>query len=381
MRKNGCRSAITGSAFPRVHLRQLFLASLAATALGCAASASAAQPDGVSLSGLVTAGPTVTSNVGGASRYGVDSGPYRPNYIAMNGSETLSPDMAAYFRLAGRFFADNGQTVGQLFNTNAIVGLRGSLGDLALGYTRDFMFDFLTIPGFSGSWFGGIWGSPQGPFLNFGGIYSPARAGSFDADRTNGEALANAAKYTRQFGPLKLGAMYALGERTSSINDGSTYSLGALYETPRYGAAVAYTDFRDSSTPTSRAHFQTMGLGAKWNIGESTIAGSYTRVRNALTNGAIDTFGAGSTVPVGDSYTINLHYQYMKGNAALQGRYAHQVLLKLDKALSLRTHVYLQAAFQKAGGTADAKAFINGAAGPSDSNKQVLSGLFVEHAF
>ncbi len=381
MTKRGCRPAIPGSAFPRAHLRQLCLAGLATTALGVAPNAGATQPNGISLSGLVAAGPTMTSNVGGASRYGVDSAPYRPNYIAMNGSETLSQDMAAYFRLAGRFFANNGQTVGQLFNTNAIVGLRGSLGDLALGYTRDFMFDYLTIPGFSGSWFGGIWGSPQGPFLNFGGVYSPARIGSFDADRTNGEALANAMKYTKQFGPLKLGAMYALGERTSSIHDGSTYSLGALYETPRYGAAAVYTDFRDSGTPTSHARFQTMGLGAKWNIDEATIAGSYTRTRNAATNGAIDTFGAGATVPVGGDYTINVHYQYMKGNAALQDRYAHQVLLKLDKALSLRTHIYLQAAFQKAGGTADAKAFINGAAGPSDNSKQVLSGLFIEHAF
>lgn len=36
---------------------------------------------------------------------------------------------------------------------------------------------------------------------------------------------------------------------------------------------------------------------------------------------------------------------------------------------------------RRAGGTADAKALVNGVAAPSDSSTQVLSGRFVEHAF
>lgn len=57
MTKRGCRPAIPGSAFPRAHLRQLCLAGLATTALGVAPNAGATQPNGISLSGLVAAGP------------------------------------------------------------------------------------------------------------------------------------------------------------------------------------------------------------------------------------------------------------------------------------------------------------------------------------
>lgn len=349
--------------------------------IGVVGSTAAAQPDGLAISGLVTGGVTGTSNVNGGARYGQDSGPYRPNYFAFNGSETLSPDMSAYFRLAGRFFVDNGQTLGQLFNTYSIVGLRGKLGDLSLGNTRDFMFDYFTVGGFSGAWHGGLWGTGQGPFQNFGGVYGGIRGGSFDYDRSNGESAANSVKYTNQFGPLKLGAMYSFGERAGSVQGGSTYSLGSLYETSRFAATANYTDFRDNSTPDNNTHIRALGLGARWLINDWTFAGSYSRTTNANTDGAIDTFGVGSTKSFGERYGVTLHYQYMKGNGPLFNRYAHQVLLRAETSLSARTRIYLQAAYQRAGGTADAKAWVNGAAGPSSGKQQTIAGLFLEHAF
>lgn len=340
----------------------------------------AAHADGLTISGLVGAGPTYTSNAAGGARYGVDAAPNRPNYLAFNGSESLGEGTSAYFRLSSRFLVDTGQLLGQLFNANAIVGLRGDLGDVSLGLMRDFQFEYLTAGGFSGAWHGGIWGAGQGPFTNFGGVNGPFPGGSFDYDRTNGEVVANGAKYTKQFGPLKLGAMYALGERPGSLSSGSTYSLGGLYESGPFGATVAYTDFRDGSTPTSNAHIRTFGSGGKWNTGQWTLAGTYTRTENANTGGVIQNFGVGTTRAFGERYGLTLHYQYMKGNAPLLDRDAQQLLLVAEAALSKRSRLYLQAAYQWAGG-ADAKAWINGAAAPSSGSRQMIAGVFIEHMF
>ncbi|CAN7599155.1 Gram-negative porin [compost metagenome] len=369
-----CTRAATGCPAGRRGARAI-------TALGLFAVTAAAQADSLTISGLAAGGITYTSNVGGSARYGVDSAPARPNYLAFNGSETIAADTSAYFRLAGRYLLDNGVTVGQLFNTYSIVGLRGGLGDLSLGNMRDFMFEYFTVAGFSGSWHGGLWGAGQGPFQNFGGVYSGVRGGSADYDRSNGEALANAVKYTTRFGPLKLGVMYAFGERPGSVRDGSSYSAGALYESGRFGATVAFTDFIDSSTPTSNAHIRTLGSGLKWGTPDWTFAGSYSRTENAITEGVINNFGVGTTKSFGERYALTFHYQYMKGNGVLQDRYAHQFLARAETSLSQRTRVYVQAAYQRAGGTADAKAWINGVAGPADGKQQTVAGLFVEHAF
>ncbi|MEM5430371.1 hypothetical protein [Cupriavidus oxalaticus] len=82
----------------------------------------AAHADGLTISGLVGAGPTYTSDIAGGARYAVDTAPNRPNYLAFNGSESLGANTSAYFRLSGRFLADAGLLVGQLFNANSIVG-------------------------------------------------------------------------------------------------------------------------------------------------------------------------------------------------------------------------------------------------------------------
>lgn len=359
--------------------RTVRLAGAMAALLGTVA----AHADGLTINGLVAAGPTYTSNVSGGTRYGVDTAPNRPSYLAFNGSESLGGGASAYFRLSGRFLTDVGQTVGppgQIFNAYSVVGLRSQLGDIQFGLTRDFMFEYLTAGGFSGAWFGGLWGAAQGPFSNFGGVNGPVPTGSFDYDRTNGELLANSAKYTNQFGPLKVGVMYAFGERPGSIRSGSSYSTGALYESGRFAATVAYTDFRDGSTLTSTAHIRTLGTGAKWTTDEWGVASSYTRTENVNTGAVINTFGVGATKSLDERKKLSLHYQYMKGNEPLFNRYAHQLLLVAETALSKRSRLYLQAAYQWAGG-ANAKAWINGAAGPSSSGRQGIAGVFMEHTF
>ncbi|WP_460483680.1 porin [Cupriavidus yeoncheonensis] len=340
----------------------------------------ASHADGLTISGLVGAGPTYTSNASGAARYSLDAAPNRPNYLAFNGSESLGDGTSAYFRLSGRFLSDTGQLIGQLFNANSIIGLRGQFGDLSLGLMRDFMFDYFTAGGFSGAWHGGIWGASQGPFTNFGGVNGPFPGGSFDYDRSNGELVANGAKYTNQFGPLKVGAMYAFGERPGSVNSGSSYSLGGLYQSGKLSATVAYIDFRDGTTTTSTAHIRTLGVGSKWTADDWTLAGTYSRTENANTGGVINNFGIGATRSFGERYGLTVHYQYMKGNAVLLDRYAHQLLMVAETSLSKRSRVYLQAVYQWAGGQ-DARAWINGASAPSGSSRQMLAGVFVEHLF
>jgi hypothetical protein len=67
-------------------------------------------------------------------------------------------------------------------------------------------------------------------------------------------------------------------------------------------------------------------------------------------------------------------------NATLLDRYAHQLLLVAETALSKRSRVYVQAAYRWAGGQ-DAKAWINGATGQSGSSRQMIAGAYVEHRF
>ncbi|MBP0623691.1 porin [Cupriavidus consociatus] len=340
-----------------------------------------ALADGLTISGLVGAGPTYTSNIAGGARYAVDTAPNRPNYLAFNGSESLGADTSAYFRLSGRFLVDTGQLLGQLFNANSIVGIRGPAGDVSFGLMRDFMFEYLTAGGFSGAWHGGLWGASQGPFTNFGGVnIGPSPSSNFDYDRTNGEMSTNGVKYTNQFGPLKVGAMYAFGERPGSVTSGSTYSIGGLYQSGKFGATVAYTDFRDGSTPTSTAHIRVLGVGSKWNADRWTLAGTYTRSDNVNTGGVINNYGIGTTWSFAERYILTAHYQYMTGNAPLLDRYAHQLLLVAETALSKRSRLYFQGAYQWAGGQ-DAKAWINGATGQSSTSRQMIAGVYLEHRF
>ena len=362
------------------HRRNRLRAVRFAGAVMATVASAASHADGLTISGLVGAGPTYTSNASGAARYGLDTAPNRPSYLAFNGSESLGGSTSAYFRLSGRFLSDTGQLIGQLFNANSIVGVRGQFGDLSFGLMRDFIFDYYTAGGFSGAWHAGLWGASQGPFTNFGGVNGPFSGGSFDYDRSNGELVANGAKYTQQFGPLKVGAMYAFGERPGSVNSGSTYSLGGLYQSGQVGATVAYTDFRDGTTPTSTAHIRTLGVGSKWTADEWTLAGTYSRTENSNTGGVINNIGAGTTRSFGERYGLTVHYQYMKGNAVLLDRYAHQLLMVAETSLSKRSRIYLQAAYQWAGGQ-DARAWINGASAPSSSSRQLLSGVFLEHMF
>ncbi len=355
-------------------LKSWALAS-ALTALGGAAHA-----DGVNIHGLITAGPTYTSNVRGGDRYGLDSGTYRPAFIGFSGSEDLGGGNSAYFRLIGRFFTDNGQPLGGMFNTYSVVGLRGSFGDVSLGMTRDFMFEYFTLGGFSSAFHGGIWGGSQGPFDNFGGLYGGIKGGSFDYDRANGETLDNSIKYARQIGGLKLGAIYSFGERSQLPHNPNSYSLGAMYESGRFAGTAVVTDFKSASTADNYTHIRVSALGAKWGVSSWTVAGGVTRTENMNTSGTINTYGAGVIKTLGPLYELAAYYQYMQGNDVLLKRDAHQLLLRATKHLSKRTRIYAQAAYQRAGGP-DARAWINGAAGPSDSRNQAITGVFVEHAF
>ena len=364
-------------------LRQHVRNSVAWSALSAAALAalsSHAHADGLVISGLVTAGTSFTSNVRGDKRYGVDSGPYRPAFIGFSGTESLGGGTSTYFRLNGRFFTDSGQPLGGFFNTYSVLGLRGAFGDLSMGLTRDFMFEYYTLGGFSGSAHGGIWGGSQGPFDNFGGVYGGAPGGSFNYDRANGESLSNSIKYTHKLGDLKMGAMYSMGERSDLPHNPNSYSAGALYESGRFAATAVITDFKFSSAATNYTHIRSLAAGTKWGMGSWTLAGGYTRTENLNTSGTINTYGLGLTKTFGSQYELTTHYQYMKGNAELLNRHAHQVLLRVATHLSKRSRIYAQAAYQIAGGQG-AKAWINGSAGPSDNGRQAIAGVFLEHAF
>ncbi|MBI5781291.1 MAG: porin [Rhodocyclales bacterium] len=252
---------------------------------------------------------------------GVDDGGLNGSRVGFRGEEALGSGLKAVFVLEQGFNIDNGQSCcmsgadaeynggSQTFTRQAYVGLKGSFGQVALGrqYAPGYFIDaydalLSAVP------------SPQSWLSLLGNLTitpnSPARWN-------------NAVAYDGVFQSVSLSAIYSAGNReTDSAGpngvdnddddkygvslkyDNGPLKLGAIYHGIKYSGQNV-TDGYAKGDDTQKEWL----LGASYNFGMATLAGSYQQGRDVLGASGfdVDLWQVGVIVPVGAG---NIHFSY-----------------------------------------------------------------------
>lgn len=256
---------------------------------------------------------------------GVDDGGLNGSRVGFRGEEALGSGLKAVFVLEQGFNIDNGQSCcmsgadaeynggSQTFTRQAYVGLKGSFGQVALGrqYAPGYFIDaydalLSAVP------------SPQSWLSLLGNLTitpnSPARWN-------------NAVAYDGVFQSVSLSAIYSAGNReTDSAGpngvdnddddkygvslkyDNGPLKLGAIYHGIKYSGQNV-TDGYARGDDTQKEWF----LGASYNFGMATLAGSYQQGRDVLGASGfdVDLWQVGVIVPVGVG---NIHVAYARAD-------------------------------------------------------------------
>jgi predicted porin len=348
--------------------------------LGCSSGAYAQSS--VSMSGFLGAGIGYTSNVGGHSSVSETNGVLRPNTISIQGKEDLGGGLQALFYLGTLFSMTSGTILGapgSLFSRESYVGLSDQYGTLTLGQQRDFMFD-MTVLGYSGGYYQGLWGAHQGPFPSFGVPY--VIGGSYDFDRLNGEALSNAVKFkSANFSGLTFGAMYGFGGVAGSFGNSSSSSFTANYEFGSGGVGAAYTEAKSPTINHGNDGIRNLGIGAKYLLAPVRFSVLGTISRNTATGGQIDAVDATASYDFTPFWNLATTYTYMNGNHVLNSAHANQMDATLTYRLSKRTAVYGTYVWQKASGEGALARINSTLTSPSSSDAQTMVGISIMHIF
>ena len=364
----------------------------AAVAVGtCAGVVPSAQAQSsVTLWGLLDAGVSYVSNIGGSSALRLDDGIALPNLLGFKGSEDLGNGTHAVFELVTQFTlqgnlvaqtTNGGGTGAGLFARNAWVGLDNDrYGKLTLGRQYDFMVDtlFRDVGADMAMYGGGFYQFRDGPFAKLGIPDSPPNE-AFDFDRMNGDTpLNNAVKYTSPlFEGVRFGGMYAFGGAAGDFRQNSAESFGASYSVGPFAFGAAYTDVRYAVLLGDS--IRNFGFGAKYRGDKILLTALFTNTRNTRNGAAVDAAELGALYSFTPAFSTSLAYTYMWGNAGVDHNHAHQLGVVAKYFLSKRTAVYAQAAYQLT--NAGANAVINGTFGPSSGRSQFVGRIGMQTVF
>ncbi|VVE02676.1 Outer membrane porin protein 32 [Pandoraea communis] len=338
----------------------------------------------VNIAGVIGEGVAYTSNVGGkSSTYLLPAGVLRPNTLWINVQEDLGGGYKALASLSTMFGMNNGATLGApgaFFSRESYVGLANGYGTLTLGQQRDFMFDTLTLQGYAGAFYQGIWGAHMGPFPAFGVPY--VIGNSYDFDRLNGEALNNAVKFkSASFGGFTFGAMYSFGGVPGHFGNSSASSFSANYQFANGGVGAAYTMTKLPSIDQGNAGIRNFGIGGRYKIGDTQFALLGTVSRNTATGAQIDSVDTTVSYDFSAFWTLAGTYTYMGGNAQLGNNHANQFGSTLTYRFSKRTSVYASLAWQRASGRTALARINSTLPSASGSAVQTSAALNIQHAF
>lgn len=277
----------------------------------------------------------------GEDTMGVDSGGLAGSRIGFRGEEDLGSGLKAVFVLEQGINIDTGKSQGmssadandplnkgdQTFTRQAYVGLKGNFGQVALGrqyapgyYTAEYDA-LLNAPGIS----------PMGLLSSFAHL---------SISNSGWARWNNAVTYTGTFQSVSLSAIYSAGNRESDsgkrayqdpngvwhgvdYSDDDKYGLslkydngplkvGAMYQAVKYGkdnGLDVYKSLRSSSYKYADKTQHEWLIGASYNFGMATLAGSYQQAKSV---GGIDDLDiklwqVGVIVPVGVG---NIHVAY-----------------------------------------------------------------------
>ncbi|WP_322043928.1 porin [Paraburkholderia sp. J67] len=318
---------------------------IAAAVAATFASASYAQSS-VTLYGVVDAGFTYTTNVGGNANYAMTSGNVQASRWGLRGAEDLGGGLKAIFTLESGFDVTNGKQNGGLFNRQSYVGLsQAQYGTVTLGRQFDSVVDYVAPLTAVGSW---------------GGTYF---AHTLDNDNGNGTfSLNNAIKYTSpNLSGFQFGGAYAFSNQAGGFANNRAYSagMGYNYNGLRLGAAYLQAQGMDRNAagavvndPLGATQRQrTWGAGASYTFGPAVAGVVFTQTR--LNGGGeslrFNNLEANLHYDLTPALGIGAMYTYTNANgdilnAGTGSNSAHwnQFGLQADYALSKRTDVYLE---------------------------------------
>ena len=362
--------------------------TLVVAAVSASFAVAAHAQSSVTLYGVIDAGITYTSNVGGHANWQQTSGGIDQSRFGLRGSEDLGNGLKAIFNLESGFNLNNGRYAnnGSEFNRQSYVGLSSNYGTVTLGRQYDAEQDYLAPLSATGSW----------------GGTSFAHVGNLDNLNTNGgNAVNNSIKFSSaNYAGFTFGGTYGFSNQAGAFDNNREYSLGAAYQYQGLRVAASYAQLNnplsntsgatDNATAVPNGNFRqrTYGVGAAYAFGPAQVGAVWTQSR-------LDSFLVGASLRQ-DNYEVNAKYNLtpalglgvaytftdQQGSAALSTAAArfHQIGAQADYSLSKRTDVYAQVVYQHAS-SAGASIYNGTFGGLSTSDNQTAATVGLRHRF
>jgi predicted porin len=358
----------------------------------------------VTLYGLIDEGFNYTNNANGHKAYQLESGYVFGSRWGLKGAEDLGGGYKAVFQLENGFDVNTGRLGqgGLMFGRQAYVGINTDrYGGVTLGRQYDSLVDYFAQTTVTGNWGGYIFAHP------------------YDNDNaTNTFRVNNTVKYTSpDFAGLKFGGTYSFSNDTNFANN-RQYSVGAQYTNGGLLLAAAYLQANNPSATATGAinnggdenfvgqRLRIFGAGINYTFGPATLGFAYTNtyVAQPVSSGYVgaitpttgtlsslrfQNFEVNGKYQFTPAFYVGALYTYTRTNFDTTASKSHPVYqqggLMADYLLSKRTDVYLQAAYQHAGGDKTGSvldfAYVPGAADVSSSSNQVLVRAAIVHRF
>jgi len=262
----------------------------------------------------------------GDDTMGVDSGGLMGSRLGFRGEEDLGSGLKAVFVLEQGFNIDTGKSTAmsggdndanggnQTFTRQAYVGLKGNFGQVALG--RQY------APGYFTGEYDALLNayiSPMSLLSNFAGLTITPNS----AARWN-----NSVTYNGTFQSVSVAGIYSAGNQEVDVKGGPDYT-----DDDKYGVSLKYDNgplkiggiyqaVKFKSEPIGPGAFQKRAndetqkewlIGASYNFGMATLAGSYQQGRDVGGNKDLDVdlWQVGVIVPVGAG---NIHVAYAQAD-------------------------------------------------------------------
>jgi predicted porin len=292
------------------------------------------------------------------------SGTYNSNRLGFKGVEDLGGGMNAHFNLENGFNSGNGalnNTVSQLFDRAAYVGIGGTWGTLDLG--RQYSVSFKTIGAYD-------------PFnYKYTGIIplATAAAGSQGSSANpvgyGSTRFNNDIQYSGTFGPVTAYAEYALGEVAGDNTAGRAMAVGATFTSGPLSAGAAYTRRNNSgpvaasapatgfstaltsATTASDLKNDQWTIGGAYKLGPARVAVGYINEKQDLRAGGdadVKHAWAGVSYAITPAVEVTGGYYRTKGGvtAAADGK-RDLYIIGATYALSKRTNFYAEVDYNR----------------------------------
>ncbi|WP_250495098.1 porin [Caballeronia sp. GAWG1-1] len=355
----------------------------------------------VTLYGIIDEGFAFTNNAAGHQAWQFQSGWVAGSRWGLKGAEDLGNGVKAIFTLENGFDNNNGRLGqgGREFGRQAYVGLQSTpYGTVTLGRQYDSVVDYLAPLTSNGSTTGFIFAHP------------------LDNDNTdNTFRVNNAVKFSSiNYGGVKFGGMYAFSNQAGGFSNNREYSVGVTYTGAALSLGAAYLQANnpggnangalagdDTNFVASRQQIWGGGINYTWEAASVGFVYTHTTVDSPTASVYVGAFNILPSSLKFDNFEVNGKYQftpaffltamytYTKGTFDASSGTSkpkwHQAAVMADYALSKRTDVYFQAAYQHVAGdttgTALDQAQVPGAAGMSSTTSQVVARVGLKHAF